>query len=57
MIKLPLSRLPACAAACCLFALLAGCGMKGPLQPADPPPSADPALIAPPSTLPPDTPL
>ena len=51
-----LARVLACA---CLAALLAGCGMKGPLRHPDPPPPADDTLATPPVLSPdttPDTP-
>lgn len=39
-------------AGACLALLLAGCGMKGPLKPATPPPPTDATLATPPSIAP-----
>ncbi|WP_298012320.1 lipoprotein [uncultured Castellaniella sp.] len=46
------SRFLSALAGACLALLLAGCGMKGPLKPATPPPPADAALVAPPTVAP-----
>jgi len=46
------TRFSAGLAGACLALLLAGCGMKGPLKPATPPPPADAALVAPPTVAP-----
>jgi hypothetical protein len=45
-------RFPVGLAGACLALLLAGCGMKGPLKPATPPPPADAALATPPTVAP-----
>lgn len=55
MITRPLMRLPAALTCTCLTLLLAGCGMKGPLKPATPPPATDAALVAPPTVAPANT--
>ncbi|WP_323018902.1 hypothetical protein [Castellaniella sp.] len=52
MMPSPLIRVSTILAGACLALLLGGCGMKGPLKPATPPPPADAALVAPPTVTP-----
>ncbi|MGB6241393.1 MAG: hypothetical protein WBF69_02800 [Castellaniella sp.] len=52
MMSRPLIRSSAALTVACLALLLGGCGMKGPLTPATPPPAADATLVAPPTVTP-----